>query len=120
MLKLKHKQLKVWQQGVELVKRVYQVTEAFPPRERYGLTAQMRRASISVPSNIAEGAARFSARERIRFFEIARSSLVEIDTQLEIATALRFCSTKDCATLSEPLNHLFAMLSRLMVKTRQT
>ncbi len=118
MLKLKHKQLKVWQQGVEFVKLIYLLTEAFPSGERYGLTAQLRRAAVSVPSNIAEGAARVSGRERIRFFEIARSSLVEIDTQMEIAAALKFCSARDCATLSEPLNHLFAMLSRLMVKTR--
>jgi len=118
MLELKHKQLQVWQHGVKLVQQIYQITENFPIRERYGLTSQLRRASVSVPSNVAEGAARFSARERRRFFEIARSSLVEIDTQLEIATLLTYCSAEECAKMSEPINHLFAMLSRLIVKTR--
>lgn len=84
----------------------------------YGLTSQMRRAAVSVASNIAEGASRRSAIERKRFYEIARSSLVEIDTQLEISLNLKFCTNEDLLAIGDPMNHIFAMLSRMITKTK--
>ena len=114
MLNLKHKTLEVWKRAVEFVTDIYQATENFPKSELYGITNQLRRAAVSVPSNIAEGASRKSLLERKRFYEIARSSLVEIDTQLEIALRLRYCSDGALTPLGDKMNHLFAMLSNLI------
>jgi len=80
---------------MELVTRVYSLTNAFPADERFGLTSQVRRASVSVPSNIAEGAARGSRKEFIHFLTIARGSLSELDTQLRIARNLGFAADID-------------------------
>lgn len=85
-----HRKLEVWKVTMELVKSVYQITSAFPAEERYGLSQQMRRAAVSIPSNIAEGAARSSAKEYAHFIAIARGSLAELDTQLRIAEMLGF------------------------------
>lgn len=86
----KHYQLEVWQNSIELVQAIYRLTAKFPAEERFGLTSQLRRAAVSVPSNIAEGAARGSKKEFLRFLHIARGSLSEIDTQLHIAVVLNF------------------------------
>ena len=117
MLDLSHKKLRVWQMSVEFVTQIYNLTHKFPKEELYVLTSQIRRAAISVPSNLAEGAARRSVIEKKRFFEIARSSLVEIETQLEIAKRLNFCSERELIPLGENLNHIFASLSKLIQKT---
>ena len=117
MLKLKHKSLEVWRASIELVAEVYRVTAKFPSEELYGLTSQLRRASVSVPSNIAEGSARRSTKDRKRFHEIARSSLVEVDTQLEISLVLGFLAQEDAEMLSGRINHVFAMLTRLYETT---
>lgn len=85
MIKLKHKELKVWKLSIDLIAAIYDLTTSFPTHERFGLTDQIRRSAVSVASNIAEGSSRSSGKERSRFYEIARSSLVELDTQLEIA-----------------------------------
>ncbi|MGL4349559.1 MAG: four helix bundle protein [Plesiomonas shigelloides] len=85
-----HKQLESWQQAMILVEQIYQCTQSFPREELFGLTSQMRRAAISVPSNIAEGAARGGTKEYAYFLNIARGSLAELDTQLMIAQRLRF------------------------------
>lgn len=77
--------LEVWTEAVELARAVYRLTVEFPPDERFGLTAQLRRAAVSVPSNIAEGSVRHSRRDFCRFLEVALGSLAEIETQLEIA-----------------------------------
>jgi four helix bundle protein len=79
----------------------------------------LRRAAVSVASNIAEGASRSSAKERARFYETARSSLVESDTQLEISEGLTYCSVEDLKVIGEKMNHLFAMLSQLIKKTTE-
>jgi len=117
MLKLNHKQLNVWKMGLEFVTTIYNLTESFPVEERYGLTSQMRRAAVSVVSNISEGAARRSSKERKRFYEIARSSLVEIDAQLEISMRLNFLKTKDIKQASKQMNEIFAMLTKLKSST---
>ena len=85
-----HKDLKVWQESMTLVVAVYKATEDFPKHEIYGLTSQIRRASISIPSNIAEGAGRRGNKEFIRFLYIALGSLSEVETQLEIAFRLNY------------------------------
>ncbi len=85
-----HKDLKAWQESMDLVVTIYKVTSKFPDEEKYGLTTQLRRASVSVPSNIAEGSARKGNKEYIQFLYVALGSLAELDTQLEIAHNLEF------------------------------
>jgi len=87
-----HKQLDTWQQAMQLVKMVYDITATFPREEMFGLTSQMRRAAVSVPSNIAEGAGRRGSKEFAHFLDIARGSLAELDTQIEIAIMLGYVS----------------------------
>ena len=80
-----HKNLDVWKRSMDLVADIYQMTSSWPVNEQYGLTSQVRRAAVSVPSNVAEGAARGSAKDFSRFIDIAQGSLAEVETQLEIA-----------------------------------
>jgi four helix bundle protein len=87
-----HKDLDIWKLSVELVVRIYDVTRSFPNEESYGLTSQMRRAAVSVPSNIAEGAARRHNGEYVQFLYIAPGSLSELETQLIIAEKLKYIS----------------------------
>lgn len=85
-----YRDLLIWQKGMDLVKAVYQLTSSFPKEEIYGLTSQLRRAAVSVPSNIAEGHSRNSDKEFNRFLNISLGSLAEVDTQLEIAKQLKY------------------------------
>ena len=85
-----HKDLDIWKRGIEFVEAVYKVTTNFPKEETYGLVSQIRRAGISYPSNIAEGAARFSKKEFIQFLYISLGSLSEVETQLIIAEKLGY------------------------------
>lgn len=114
MLKLNHKKLKVWDTSRALTKLIYSLTKKFPREELYGLTNQLRRASVSVISNLSEGCARNSKLERKRFFEIARSSLVEIDTQLEVCKDLEYINDEDLAEVDKELNNTFALLSSMI------
>ena len=90
-----YRDLLVWQKGMALAKQVYAMTRAFPGDERFGLTAQMRRAVVSVPSNIAEGQARHGRREFVHFLSHAEGSLAELDTQLTLAVELGYCRPCD-------------------------
>ncbi len=85
-----HKDLDIWKLGIELVEQVYKATAEFPKEEIYGLTNQMRRASVSIPSNISEGAARGSKKEFIKFLYIALGSLAELETQTIISEKLGY------------------------------
>ena len=85
-----YRDLRAWQEAMKLVVMVYHVTSRFPREEIYGLTAQVRRSVVSVPSNIAEGAARNSAREFRHFLGVSAGSLAEVETQLELATRLNY------------------------------
>ena len=85
-----HKQLKAWQDAMDLCVTVYETTEGFPGHELYGLAGQMRRAGVSIPCNIAEGSARSSRKESAQFYNIARASLSELDTQIEISNRLKY------------------------------
>lgn len=89
-MKRNHRSLKAWQKAIELVEHVYAETRSFPKEELFGLTSQMRRAAVSVPSNIAEGAARSGTKELLRFLSIAEASLSELDTHMEIALRLGY------------------------------
>lgn len=114
MSDLNHKKLDVWNKSIELVLSIYAITDNYPKSELYGITSQMKRASVSISSNISEGAARFSKKERKRFFEIARSSLVELDTQMEISLKLKFLNEVDAKKVGKKMNVVFAMLSNLI------
>lgn len=95
--------LAVWKYAVEFVTDIYKVTECFPKSEMYGLTSQIRRSAVSVPSNIAEGAARTSQKEFLQFLSIAIGSLAELDTQLLIAKNLSYLKGQSYDELSSQL-----------------
>ena len=118
MLKLNHKNLDVWQLAIKLVSTIYQMTSKYPKEEVFGLISQTRRASVSISANIAEGSSRNSLVERKRFYEIARSSLVEVDNHIEIAKELGYLSNESLSILNEKLNELFAKLSKFIEKAR--
>lgn len=114
-----HKKLKVWQEAIDLVTSVYHVTEKFPDNEKFGLTNQMRRAAVSIPSNIAEGAARQGTKDAIQFFVISRGSLSELDTQLEIVSRLQFIMKQDVEQIQKQIDTVDALLSGL-IRYRRT
>ena len=108
-----YRELVAWQKAMLLVTEIYRATKTFPVEERYGLTNQLRRAAVSVPSNIAEGQARFSSRDFHRFLGTARGSLVEIETQVEIAKSLGYLSCvllRSTPELGRVLNGLLASI----------
>ena len=114
MLNLSHKNLDVYKISLKLVKEVYKATRQFPKEEQYVLISQIRRAAISVSSNIAEGASRISKLEKKRFYEISRSSLVEMDTQFEIAIILEYYKNGQMQELEQYLESTFRMLSKMI------
>jgi four helix bundle protein len=105
--------LEVWSLSMELVEDIYRVSANFPTEERFGLTAQMRRAAVSVPSCIAEGHDRHTTREYVRFVGIAAGSLAELRTQLEIAMRLNWIATEAAVQLERRAQSIARMLSRL-------
>lgn len=109
-----YKQLKVWQKGIEIVDRVYSLTDQFLREELYGLTVQMRRAVVSIPSNIAEGFVRAHPKEYRQFLYISLGSCAELDTQSIISNRRRYVADKDLNELAENLNHEARMLTNLI------
>src|SRR5687768_7661550 len=118
MLKLSHKQLDVYQMALKLAKEVYEITKKFPKEEQFNLTSQMRRAACSVCSNIAEGSARESKPEKKRFYEISRSSLVELDSQFELARMFNYCSTNPTRNLEQYMESIFRILSKMITNLK--
>ncbi len=116
-----YKDLVVWQKGIALAKVVYRITQGFPTEEKFGLVAQMRRAAVSIPSNIAEGQARHTTGEFIQFISHAEGSLAELDTQLILSLELQFCRAGATDPAFELINELRRMLNVLRRKlaTRQ-
>jgi len=112
-----YKELMVWQRSVQLALAVYKLTSSFPPSERFGLTNQLRRAAVSIASNIAEGYGRSTKGEYIQFLGHARGSNFEVQTQLVISAGLGFGNEKsqeDARGLSEEVSRmLVAMMSKL-------
>ena len=114
-----HRKLLVWQQSMELSVSIYELTKSFPEHEKFGLVSQMRRCAVSIPSNIAEGAARDSSADYARFLTIALGSLSGLDTQLELAKRLAYCTTETHTTIDEQLASISRMLVALRRKIRQ-
>ncbi len=108
-----YRDLVVWQKGMALVKRIYQITVPFPVDERFGLVAQMRRAAVSIPSNIAEGQARHTTGEFVQFVSHAEGSVAELDTQLTLALELGFCPRSEVEDVFQLIVELQKMLNGL-------
>jgi four helix bundle protein len=108
-----YQDLKVWQMGVEIALSVYQLTRAFPQSEVYGLSSQMRRAAVSIPSNIAEGHSRGQTKDLIRFLAIAKGSVSELETQLLIAEKLGYADRQQLVRLTGMLDEESRMLAGL-------
>ncbi len=106
------KDLEIWKRSRTFCSKVYEVTSIFPDSEKFGLTNQLRRASVSIPSNIAEGSSRQSNKDFSRFLQITLGSAYEIETQLLIAYDLKFISEKELKTLSNELTEIIKMTSK--------
>jgi four helix bundle protein len=106
-----YRDLLAWQVSFELARLVYELTESFPKHEVFGLTAQMRRAAVSIPSNLAEGAGRGGKKDFAHFVTMGRASLNELETQLLLAQALGYCELTDA--LQQQIERLFALLNGL-------
>ena len=109
-----HKKLDVWQAAMKSTTMIHKLTDRFPEEEKFGLVSQMRRASISIPCNIAEGAAIQGKREFKNFLSMAQGSLSELDTQLELAVLLGYVSTEDLREVWDQLLRIDKMLSGLI------
>lgn len=114
-----YKDLQVWQKGIELVKEVYSVTKEFPRDELFGLVNQMRRSSVSVPSNISEGWMRQHTNEYIQFIYHALGSCGELETQIIISENLGYLNKKTVSEFSEKINHIIRMLRNLIKGLRK-
>jgi len=104
-----HRELEVWKKAMDFVE-VYSITSEFPKSEVYGLTSQLRRASVSIPSNLAEGAGRKGNKEFMQFLNIAQGSISELDTQLELAYHLEYINKQDSSNLINRLTEISKML----------
>jgi four helix bundle protein len=111
-----YRDLLVWQKGIALVKQVYQMTGQFPAHERFGLTSQMQRAAVSIPSNIAEGQARQTTREFVQFLSYAEGSAAELDTQVVIAGELGYCDPVEAEAMATHIQEVRRMLYGLRRK----
>lgn len=107
-----YKDLLVWQKGIQLVFLVYKLTATFPREEQYGLTSQMRRAAVSIPSNIAEGSRRGTRKDFRQFLIIAYGSGAELETQIEIAKGLQFGDNGLYETVTTALDEVMRMLNK--------
>ena len=114
-----HKDLIVWQRAMQLVLDVYRCTKVFPREETYGLTSQMRRAAVSIPSNIAEGKGRYSRKELTQFLLHARGSLLELETQIEIARALEYLASEEAEALARRSSEVGRLLNGMLDHFRQ-
>ena len=112
------RQLEVWQLAIKMTFAIYQLTKSFPDSERFGLTNQLRRAAVSVASNIAEGHGRSTRGEYIQFLGHARGSVCEVETQLVIARGLGFASTEDLGTSEDLCKRVGSMLRVLLKRLR--
>ena len=110
-----YRKLLVYQQSMSLLRDVYGLSKNFPPQELYGLTNQIQRAVVSIPSNIAEGMGRFSVKDRIRFLEISNGSLMEVMCQLEIAQQLGYITPKELKEQKEKI----ASIAKMMIGLRK-
>jgi four helix bundle protein len=117
-----YKDLIAWQKGMDLVEHIYRITDTFPKREVYSLTDQIRRAAVSIPSNIAEGQAHFREGEFIHFLRHARGSLAEVETQILIAQRQNYAAKDKCVEILKNIDKLSRILSGLInsIRTSQS
>ena len=113
------KDLRVWNNSMDLVTNVYRITKSFPKEELYGLSNQLRRTAVSIPSNIAEGSSRKSRNEYARFISIAIGSLAELDTQILIAERLNMLDKRSAQTITHQAAEIGKMLGALHRSLRQ-
>lgn len=111
-----YRDLDIWSKGIEVVKDTYKLTEKFPKRETYGLISQMRRAAVSIPSNVAEGFRRYHNKEYKQFLYVSLGSCAELETQITIAKELKYIPKDEEAILLEKLDHLCRMTTNLIKK----
>jgi four helix bundle protein len=109
----RYRDLDVWQKAMDLAEEVYALSRSFPPDERFGLTSQIRRAAVSVPSCIAGGNVRSTTRDDMRFVAIATGSAAEMETQLRLAARLQMADPQAIDTTLEHVDHISRMLNRL-------
>jgi len=111
-----YRDLDIWNASIQLVKAIYEITEQFPKHELYGLTNQMRRAGVSIPSNIAEGFRRFHNKEYKQFLYISLGSCAELETQITISKELKYISDEKEFFLLEKTDHICRMTTNLIKK----
>ena len=119
MLELSHKKLIAWQKAIQLLPVLYKLCEGLPKAETYNLSSQMKRAGLSISNNLAEGASRKTKAEKNRFFEIARSSLVEIDNCLCACLILNYLREEDLQTINSLLLEIFKLTTGLIESNKQ-
>jgi four helix bundle protein len=115
-LKLAHTNLEVYKKSYALVLEAYKITKALPESEKFNLISQLRRAALSVRLNIAEGSSRKSPIERKRFYEIARGSVIEIDSALDVVVGLKYSTINELLKLGDCIVEMFKLLSKLIEK----
>ena len=109
---MNHKDLEVWKESIELVTEIYKLTSEFPTEEKFGIVNQIRRAAVSVPSNIAEGSARSSDKENLRFLDMACGSLAELETQILISENVGFINSQEIITKIDNIGKMLSGLKR--------
>ena len=114
----KHRELGVWQRAIDLVMESHRLAERFPPHERFELASQVRRAAASIPANIAEGNGRLHRGDYIHHVSIARGSLMELDSHLELARRLNYVGEADLVLARELIDRVGRMLTRLAMRLR--
>lgn len=117
---MSHKDLIVWNKSIELVEEIYKITRGFPHEELYGITSQMRRAAVAIPSNIAEGYARKSYKEHLQFYLIAFASAQELETQLIISKKLKLVSFENVRTAENLVDEVCRMLNKMTSRSRMS
>ena len=120
MLELSHKKLLAWQKAIQLLPTLYKLCEKFPKEEIYNLSSQMKRAGLSISNNLAEGASRKSKVEKNRFFEIARSSAVEVDNCLCACLVLKYCNEEELMPINNMLLEIFKLTTGLIESNKET
>jgi four helix bundle protein len=113
-----HRDLIVWQRSMDLVELIYRNTQKLPSHEQFGLVSQMRRAAVSIPSNIAEGYGRQSTGNYRQFLSISRGSLMEVETQIEICERLKYLAQSDTENIFKEITEISKMLTSLISKIK--
>jgi len=113
-----HRDLLVWQKSMDLVEAIYRITQKLPSHEQFGLISQLRRAAVSIPSNIAEGYGRQSSGNYRQFLSVSRGSLLEVETQIELCLRLGYLTQTDTASIFAAITELSKMLTSLISKIK--